>query len=70
MAWALYKQGRFSEALTAEKNALQFGTADPHQLYHASMIFSAAGNLKEGKQYLAKVAAINPAYIKSFHVHR
>ena len=69
LAWALYRAGRFDEALDAMGKCLAFGERDAHLFFHAAMINLAAGRADEGKRLLAEAAGINPHYT-SFHVHR
>lgn len=69
LAWALYKKGHFEKALDEISQALSPGTQDAHLLYHASMIFSRAGQLQRGDELLKKTMTVNPHY-NSFHVHR
>ncbi|MDR3623291.1 MAG: hypothetical protein P4L85_28420 [Paludisphaera borealis] len=68
LAWALYREGRFDEALALVIQALASGVSDAHLTYHAAMIHLAAGRVEQGKQLLARTAALNPRY-NSFHVH-
>jgi len=69
LAWALYRDGQFAEALAAITHALSSGVKDAHLLFHAAMIHLAAGRTDEGKQFLKNAADINPRY-ENFHVHR
>lgn len=69
LAWALYRAGRFAEALGVIREALSSGVKDPHLFFHAAMIHLAAGRTGEGKRFLKTVAEINPGY-ENFHVHR
>jgi tetratricopeptide (TPR) repeat protein len=69
LAWALYRHGRFHEALTAIEPALASGVKDGHVFFHAAMIHLAAGRAADGKRLLKTVADINPGY-ENFHVHR
>jgi len=69
LAWALYRNGQYAEALVESKKALAAGWQDAHLYFHAAMIHLAAGQIPDGKAYLQKAAAINPRY-DSFHVHR
>ncbi|HEY0795537.1 MAG TPA: tetratricopeptide repeat protein [Acidisarcina sp.] len=64
LAWALYKNGKYTEADTASKKALQFGTHDPLLLYHAGMISDRAGRRDEARNQLKEALTINP----HFHV--
>ena len=69
MAWALYRNGEHDEAAAEIKQALSEGTKDAHLFFHASMIFSANGDLERGKDFLGRAAEVNPHY-NSFHEHR
>lgn len=69
LAWALYRNGQFGDAAAEMKTALGEGTKDAHVFFHASMIFSANGDLALGKEFLRRAAEINPHY-NSFHEHR
>ncbi len=69
LAWALYRGGEFESAATAARGALSNGSKDAHILFHAGMIFLAAGDAVRGKETLAEAARINPRH-NSFHVHR
>jgi tetratricopeptide (TPR) repeat protein len=69
LAWALYRDGRFADALAAINGALASGVKDAHLFFHAAMIHLAAGRIDEGKRLLQRAAAINPRY-ENFHVHR
>ena len=70
LAWALYQNGQWNEAADAARKSLAPGTRDAHLLYHAGMIFSRAGDLTQGGKLLREVAAVNPHYFNTFHVHR
>lgn len=69
LAWSLYRGGEFEEAANAAREALTSGSKDAHILFHAGMIFLAAGDSVRGKDLLAEAARINPRH-NSFHVHR
>ena len=69
LAWALYRNGQFAEALDVMNQALSSGVKDAHLFFHAAMIHLAAGRTEEGKEFLKKAAEINPRY-EDFHVHR
>jgi len=69
LAWTLYKSGQFAEARDAMKQALALGTQDAHMRYHAGLVYSRAGDLKQGQAYLKQAMAINP-YYNAFHAHR
>lgn len=69
LAWALYKHGDFAEARDTIAKALVLKTRDAHLLYHAGLIYSRAGDLQQGRQFLQQTVAINPSY-NAFHAHR
>ena len=69
LAWALYRCGRFDDALQELERALAYGIVDPHLFYHAGMICLAAGRTDRGKEFLKKTTELNPRY-HDFHVHR
>jgi tetratricopeptide (TPR) repeat protein len=64
LAWALYKSGRWQEALAPMEEALELGTRDAKLFFHAGMIHRAAGNTVRAREYLARALATNP----HFHV--
>jgi tetratricopeptide (TPR) repeat protein len=69
LAWALYRDGRFAEALDAMHEALSSGVRDAELFCKAGMIHLAAGRTDEGERILQEAAEINPHY-QDFHVHR
>jgi tetratricopeptide (TPR) repeat protein len=69
LAWALYRAGEYAAAAEAATAALSSGTKDAHILFHAGMIFLAAGDIGRGKEMLAEAARVNPRH-QSFHAHR
>jgi len=69
LAWALYRGGRFGEALAEIDRALAYGIVDAHLYYHAGMIYLSADRAEQGKKFLQKTAELNPRY-HDFHVHR
>jgi tetratricopeptide (TPR) repeat protein len=69
LAWALYRAGRFGEALDEVTKALSSGVKDAHLFFHAAMIHLAAGKIDEGKRLLKRAGEINPGY-ENFHAHR
>jgi len=69
LAWALYQNGQFPPAAQAMDKALALGTKDSHLLYHASLIYYGAGDLKRGKDCLRAAAQVNPKFME-FHEHR
>ena len=69
LAWALYRDGRFGEAIEEMNRALSYGIQDAHLFFHGAMVHLAAGRTEEGKQFLQMAAEINPRF-ETFHVHR
>lgn len=69
LAWALYRNNEFARAAEEMNLALALGTQDAHLLFHAGIIFSRAGELDRGRQFLKQALNVNPRY-NSFHVHR
>jgi tetratricopeptide (TPR) repeat protein len=69
LAWALYRAGEFESAANAAREMLISGRKNAHILFHAGMIFLAAGDPVRGKEVLAEAARANPRH-NSFHVHR
>ena len=69
LAWSLYRGGEFAQAVEIEKKVLARENKDAHILFHAGMIFLAAGDSARGKELLAQAARINPRHM-AFHVHR
>src|SRR5205814_9090181 len=59
LAWALYRAGEFEAAANAAREALNNGSKDAHILFHAGMIFLAAGDAVRGTGFLAAAARIN-----------
>jgi tetratricopeptide (TPR) repeat protein len=69
LAWALYHAGDYADAAAAMDEALRDKTADAHVLYHASLIYSRAGDPEKGRLQLRRAAAANPKF-NEFHFHR
>jgi tetratricopeptide (TPR) repeat protein len=69
LAWALYAAGDYAAASGEMDKALALNTADSHLLYHASLIYTRAGEPVKGQACLKKAAAVNPHFM-TFHVHR
>jgi len=64
LAWALYKNGKYSEAKDAMDNALRFGTKDALLHFHAGMIEAKLGNADQAQEDLGQALNSNP----HFHV--
>jgi tetratricopeptide (TPR) repeat protein len=69
LTWALYRAGRFDEALTEMDKALAAGVKDTHLFVHAAMIYAVVGRSTESARFMQQAATINPRF-ESFHVHR
>lgn len=69
LAWGLYRNGQFSEALDTMNQALSSGVRDARLFFQTAMIHLSAGGNGEGSLYLQMAAEINPHY-RDFHVHR
>ncbi len=64
LAWALYKNDRPQEALSAMTQALQLGTQDARLFFHAGMIHHRLGNAAKAREFLQRALTVNP----HFHV--
>lgn len=69
LAWGLYRDGLFVEALDAMRKALSSGVRDARLFFQAAMIHLGAGRTGEGKQFLREATEVNSHY-QHFHVHR
>lgn len=69
LAWALYRAGEFAESRREIEAALAGGIQDAHLSYHAGLIFSAAGEIERGREFLRATEQLNPHH-NAFHVHR
>jgi tetratricopeptide (TPR) repeat protein len=69
IAWACYRGGNFAVAAQEASAALASGTKDAHILFHAGLIFLAAGDAAKGREFLDRAARVNPRHM-AFHVHR
>lgn len=68
LAWALYRDNQFAEALGAIDRALASRVQDAHLFGHAAQIYRANGKTEEADRFLKQAAEINPSY-DAFHVH-
>ena len=68
LGWALYRDGRFAEAVAMIQTALASGARSPHLLRTAGIVYQAAGRVRDGERLLAEAAAMNPHH-RHFHVH-
>jgi tetratricopeptide (TPR) repeat protein len=62
LAWCLYKKGKIPESVKAMQQALRMGTKDVKLFYHAGIIYSAAGRIAEGNEFLRKALKIQPNF--------
>ena len=62
LAWALYKNGHYPEALRYSDEALRLGSANPAFLYHAGLIREAGGDLVGAREALRSALALNPRF--------
>jgi tetratricopeptide (TPR) repeat protein len=60
LAWALFKNGRLSEAAEAISQAMKLGTQDASIYYHAGMIYYRLGDPQQARQHLQQALALNP----------
>jgi tetratricopeptide (TPR) repeat protein len=68
LAWALYRDGQFSDAVRWIDCALASGIVDARLFLWAGDIYSAAGNGAEGHELRQRATEINPA-VAVFHIH-
>ncbi len=62
LAWALYKNGQFTEAHKASDTALAHGTRDSLLLFHAGMIADKLGDSDVARKDLTEALQINPHF--------
>jgi tetratricopeptide (TPR) repeat protein len=62
LAWALYKNGRLTEAANASQKAMRFGTRDSLLLFHAGMIAEGLGQQEQARVELKQALKINPHF--------
>ncbi|HET7152624.1 MAG TPA: tetratricopeptide repeat protein, partial [Candidatus Kapabacteria bacterium] len=55
-AWALYKNGKASDAIPYIEKTLRLNTANPVFIYHAGLIYNAAGDNAKATQFLQRAA--------------
>ncbi len=68
LAGALYRDGRFSDAVHWIDRALASGVVDAQIYFRAGEIYSAAGNEVEGRNLRERALNLNPA-VGRFHLH-
>jgi tetratricopeptide (TPR) repeat protein len=62
LAWALYKNGKLTEAAGASEKAMRFGTRDSLLLFHAGMIAEQLGQPEQARNELKEALQINPHF--------
>jgi tetratricopeptide (TPR) repeat protein len=62
VAWALYRNGRFDEALRHIERARRLGTRDARLLFHHGAILIAAGRATPGRALLREALALSPKF--------
>ncbi|MGH7247225.1 MAG: tetratricopeptide repeat protein, partial [Pseudomonadota bacterium] len=62
LAWALYKNGKYTEAKNAIERAMKLGTPEPMFYYHAGMIAFANGQKAEAARLLKQALSLNPGF--------
>jgi predicted Zn-dependent protease len=62
LAWALYRNGKLSEAKTAMAEAMKLGTPEPMFYYHAQQIALALGEKQKAAEYAEKLKTLNPEF--------
>ena len=68
LAWALYRDGQFSDAVYWIDRALTSGIVDARLYFWAGDIYGAAGKGAEGHELRQRATNINPA-VAVFHIH-
>jgi tetratricopeptide (TPR) repeat protein len=63
LAWALYKNGRCSEAVTPSDRALRLAPLDIDVVYHRALIERCLGDDVAAERYVARVRALDPTYL-------
>ena len=62
LAWALYRNQQFDQALEAIQKATDIQTRDANIYYHAAMIHLAMGDKQKAQESLKTVMEINPRF--------
>jgi tetratricopeptide (TPR) repeat protein len=62
LAWALFRNGRCTEALPYSRHALRLGTRDALKFFHRGMIERCVGHRGEGRRWLERALALNPHF--------
>ncbi len=59
LAWALYKNGKYTEAKIFINEAVRLGEHDPQIVFHAAMISQKLGELEKAEELLRKVTSLD-----------
>jgi tetratricopeptide (TPR) repeat protein len=62
LAWALYANGRYAEALPHARNAVRLGTRNAQFHFHLGMIEAKLGQRAAARQHLSEALKINPHF--------
>jgi tetratricopeptide (TPR) repeat protein len=62
LAWALYKNGKLTDAASASEKAMRFGTRDSLILFHAGMIAEGLGQHEQARGDLTEALQVNPRF--------
>ncbi len=62
LAWALFKNGKLTEAASASDKAMHMGTKDPMLHYHAALIAEKLGQREKALSELKQALEINPHF--------
>jgi tetratricopeptide (TPR) repeat protein len=62
LAWALYRDGRYQQAIKASHRALRLGGANALFHYHAGMISMRLGDRRAARRHLRRALGINPNF--------
>jgi tetratricopeptide (TPR) repeat protein len=62
LAWALYRNGRCSEARAHSRSALRLGTRDALKLFHRGMIERCLGHEDAASAFLRRALEVNPHF--------
>lgn len=62
LAWVLYRNGRFAEAVESIERAMQLGTRDAQIHFHAGLIYAAVGKTDLARKSLETANEINPHF--------
>ncbi|HUS16896.1 MAG TPA: tetratricopeptide repeat protein [Chloroflexia bacterium] len=61
-AWALYRAGRYADALAAEQRALRLGTKNALFYFHLGMIEQQLGDVAGAREHLQQALDLNPNF--------